>query len=96
MQPPSPFLPDTDPALSPITACLKTLTSVKRKPETNSHFVAGLVHRKEEYSVQSKSKAKEEDCSPVLSPGFMVLCPVLVNTRCTNDKFKKFFSEMNS
>ena len=56
-----------------------------------SHFGAGLAYRKEEYKIQSKCKAKEEDCSPVPSPGFTLLCPVLVNIRCINDKLKKLY-----
>ena len=46
---------------------------MKRKAETNSHFGAGMVYRKEEYNIQSKSNAKEEDSSPILSPGFVLL-----------------------
>lgn len=91
VQPPSPFLPGTDPALSPITSCLKNCTTGERKPEMNSHFGARLGYRKEEYNIQSKRKAKEENCSPVPSPGFTLLHPVLVNTRCINNKFKKLY-----
>lgn len=57
----------------------------------NSHFGAGLVYSKEEFNIQSKCKAEEEDSSPTLSAGFMLLWPVLVNTRCINDKFKKLY-----
>lgn len=91
VQTPSPFLPGTDSALSPITSHLKNWTTGKRKPEMNSHFGAGLVYRKKEYNIQGKRKAKEEDNNPVLSPGFMLLCPVLVSTRCINDNSKKLY-----
>lgn len=91
VQPPSPFLPGTDPALSRITSCLQNCTTGERKPEMNSHSRVQLAYGKEEYNIQSKRKAKEENCSPVPSPGFTLLHPVLVNTRCINDKFKKLY-----
>lgn len=55
----------------------------------NCYFGAELVYRKEKYNIQSKYKAKEVDSCPVLSPEFMFVCRVQVNTRCIKDKFQK-------
>lgn len=86
-QPIFPFLPSTDTALSPTTSCLKNCTTGNRKAEMKSYFGAGVMYRKKEHNIQSKYKAKEVDSCPVLSPEFMFMCSVLVNTRCIKDKF---------